>query len=347
MLKKDLDYELPGHLIAQDPPIERGQSRLLHLSSPKSIQHLVFDDFQSFLNENDVLVLNDTRVIPARLFGSKATGGRVEILIERLLSSDNALAHIRASKAPKSGSLINIDGGGTFLVEGRAGDLFNLILRSDGSLETLLDRVGHMPLPPYIERSDQEADRERYQTVFSRHKGAIAAPTAGLHFTDSYLKSLEERGIKIAYVTLHVGSGTFQPLRVDNLDDHKMHFEFCNVPLETVRLIQEAKARGGRIFAVGTTVVRSLETASRDGVLKPYQGETDLFIQPGFEFHCVDGLLTNFHLPQSTLLALVCAFGGYENVMAAYHEAIDHEYRFFSYGDAMFLFKNDERGSGV
>jgi S-adenosylmethionine:tRNA ribosyltransferase-isomerase len=345
MLKRDLDYELPVELIAQDPPLERGSSRLLRLGPEQQVEHLQFEDFQSFLSENDVLVLNDTRVIPARLFGTKATGGKVEILIERLVSHECALAHIRASKAPKKDGLIHVDGGGTFQVDGRSEDLFHLRLISDHTLETLLDSIGHVPLPPYIERHDHAADRERYQTVFSRHKGAVAAPTAGLHFTDAFLDGLKKKGVKIAYVTLHVGSGTFQPLRVENLNDHKMHFEFCNVPTESVDIIQDAKLKGGRVVAVGTTVVRSLETASRGGGLKPYQGETNLFIQPGFKFNCVDGLLTNFHLPQSTLLALVCAFGGYKPVMAAYQTAIQNRYRFFSYGDAMFLFRNKEEAS--
>jgi len=282
--------------------------------------------------------------MPARLFGRKQTGGRIELLIERVLEPGLALAHLRASKSPKPGARLLLDGGFECRVIERRDDFFVLEFLDGVSVEEVLAEVGHLPLPPYIERLDGEEDRERYQTVFARSTGAVAAPTAGLHFDAELLERLVDNGIEHAFVTLHVGSGTFLPVRVDNLDEHRMHAEVCAVPEMTVRRIEATHARGGRVIAVGTTVVRSLETAARSGQLQPYQGETRLFIKPGFVFHSVDALLTNFHLPESTLLTLVCAFAGYREVLAAYHHAVEQRYRFFSYGDAMWLERRDGVG---
>jgi S-adenosylmethionine:tRNA ribosyltransferase-isomerase len=280
-------------------------------------------------------VFNDTRVIPARLYGHKDSGGKIEMLVERLLDGRHALAHVRASKPPKPGTELLLDGGHRLLVTGREDDLFQVESPHE-SIASILAAVGHMPLPPYIERADAEEDRERYQTVFARHPGAVAAPTAGLHFDEAMLARLEAMGVGRVYLTLHVGSGTFQPLRVDNLDEHLMHAEYCQVDEAAVEQIRAAQARGGRVVAVGTTVARTLESAALSGELRAFQGDTRLFIRPGFNFRCVDALLTNFHLPESTLLVLLCAFAGYAQTLAAYRHAVAREYRFFSYGDAMF-----------
>jgi len=343
MRKSDFFYELPEELIAQTPPQRRGDSRLLCLGADGRMVDRHFSDLPKLLMPGDLLVLNDTRVMPARLFGRKQTGGRIELLIERVLEPGLALAHLRASKSPKPGARLLLDGGFECRVIERRDDFFVLEFLDGVSVEEVLAEVGHLPLPPYIERLDGEEDRERYQTVFARSTGAVAAPTAGLHFDAELLERLVDNGIEHAFVTLHVGSGTFLPVRVDNLDEHRMHAEVCAVPEMTVRRIEATHARGGRVIAVGTTVVRSLETAARSGQLQPYQGETRLFIKPGFVFHSVDALLTNFHLPESTLLTLVCAFAGYREVLAAYHHAVEQRYRFFSYGDAMWL----ERREGV
>ena len=346
MLKSDFYYDLPESLIAQEPLPERQASRLLCLDGATGeLRDRRFADLPDLLEPGDLLVLNDTRVIPARLFGRKQSGGRVEILIERVLDTSSALAHVRASKAPKPGGEIQVDGGFRCRVRGRRDDLFELEFPDGHGVDAVLAAAGHMPLPPYIARADRIEDRERYQTVFSRTPGAVAAPTAGLHFDEAMLARVSSRGVELAYVTLHVGSGTFQPLRVDDLDLHRMHFEFCAVPPGTVEKVRETRARGGRVVAVGTTVVRSLETASLGGELAPYRGETDLFIRPGFRFRCVDALMTNFHLPESTLLTLVCAFAGHPEVLAAYRHAVEREYRFFSYGDAMFVTRR-HRGYG-
>jgi S-adenosylmethionine:tRNA ribosyltransferase-isomerase len=343
MLKSDFCYELPERLIAQAPLPERGASRLLRLDGATGrTEDLRFADLPGLLRPGDLLVLNDTRVIPARLFGQKASGGRVEVLVERALGPDSALAHVRASKAPKPGSEILLDGGFRCRVLGRQEDLFELEVLGGATLDAVLAAVGHMPLPPYIARADRDEDRERYQTVFSRAPGAVAAPTAGLHFDAAALEKLAALGVDRAFVTLHVGSGTFQPLRVEDLDQHRMHAERCDVPEATVAKVRETRATGGRVVAVGTTVVRSLESAALGGELAAYQGDTRLFIQPGFRFRCVDALVTNFHLPESTLLALVCAFAGHREVLAAYRHAVEREYRFFSYGDAMFVTRRDE-----
>ena len=338
MLKSDFRYDLPEGLIAQAPLPEREASRLLYLDGATgALADRLFRDLPEYLSSGDLLVLNDTRVMPARLFGRKLSGGRVEILVERVLSSSSVLAHVRASKSPKPGTEILLDGGFRCRVRGRRDDWFELDFEEGAPVEEILANVGHIPLPPYIDRPDREEDRDRYQTVFARTTGAVAAPTAGLHFSEAMLERLDASGVERAFVTLHVGSGTFLPLRVEDLDQHRMHSECCVVPPETVEAVRAARERGRRVVAVGTTVVRALETAAMAGDLQPYRGETDIFIRPGFRFRCADALVTNFHLPESTLLALVCAFGGYSEVMAAYRHAVRQEYRFFSYGDAMFL----------
>ena len=330
----DFHYELPPELIAQQPPAQRSGSRLLLLDEPLRDRRIT--DLPGELREGDLLVFNDTRVIPARLHGAKATGGKVEILIERLLDAQTALAQVRASKSPQAGSVLRVEGA-ELEVTGRDGEFFRLRLRSAGTLPELLERAGHMPLPPYIARADAPADRERYQTVFARAPGAVAAPTAGLHFDEPLLAALRARGVDTGFVTLHVGAGTFQPVRVQNLAEHRMHREHLLVSPALCEQVAAARARGGRVVAIGTTVVRSLETAAQGGALQPFDGETDIFITPGFAFRVVDALLTNFHLPESTLLMLVSAFAGRERVLAAYAHAVRERYRFFSYGDAMFI----------
>ena len=338
MQRQDFYFELPPELIADHPLAERSASRLLHLDGESGVfVDRNFRDLQDLLEPGDLLVLNDTRVIPARLFGRKATGGKVEVLIERILDEHRALVHVRASKTPKPGARLELEGGAKVEVLGRDADYFEVRFLGEVPLFEYLERYGHMPLPPYIKRPDVEADRERYQTVFARKPGAVAAPTAGLHFDEALLATLAERGIERATVTLHVGAGTFQPVRVERLDEHRMHREYLEVSAETCERIAATKARGGRIIAVGTTVVRALESAARDGRLAPYRGETDIFIYPGYRFRVIDGLVTNFHLPESTLIMLVSAFGGYEAVMRAYRHAVESRYRFFSYGDAMFI----------
>jgi len=343
MKTSDFFYDLPAHLIAQYPAKQRTDSRLLYIDRKQaSIEDRQFTDFPDLLQPNDVLVFNNTRVIPARLFGHKPTGGKVEILIERITSEQSALAHVRASKTPKVGSDIILEPAEpgehiSFTIEARHDNLFVLSTDEGIKITDILENNGHMPLPPYIERSDDAQDLERYQTVYARNPGAVAAPTAGLHFDDDILSTITQKGVNSAYVTLHVGAGTFQPVRSELIKDHAMHSEYLVVPAETVALCTQAREQGGRIIAVGTTAVRSLETASANGELKPYSGETDIFIYPGYAFKSVDALLTNFHLPESTLLMLVCAFTGYETTMRAYEHAVEQEYRFFSYGDAMFI----------
>ncbi|BCX89731.1 S-adenosylmethionine:tRNA ribosyltransferase-isomerase [Methylomarinovum tepidoasis] len=336
MRTSDFHYDLPEDLIAREPLPERSASRLLVLEESGEIQDRRFADLVDLLAPGDLLVFNDTKVIPARLYGRKETGGRVEILIERPLADDLALAHVRASKAPKPGQKIGLDQGFGCRVEGREGDLFRLRFVGAPLLE-ILECIGHVPLPPYIDRPDTEADRRRYQTVYARRPGAVAAPTAGLHFDEAVLARLAAKGVETAFVTLHVGAGTFQPVRVEELERHRMHREVFDVPQATVAAVERTRERGGRVVAVGTTAVRSLEAAAGSGKLIPCRGETELFIRPGYRFRCVDALVTNFHLPESTLLMLVCAFAGYEAVMRAYRHAVAQRYRFFSYGDAMFL----------
>lgn len=320
------------------PCAERSASRLLRINpDTDQLADGQFTDFPGLLNAGDLLVFNDTRVIPARLRGQKTSGGRVEVLVERITGPQQVLAHVRASKSPHPGSWLRLQPDIAAQVIERVDDLFRLDFPGTDSVLDILEAHGHMPLPPYIRRDDGPLDRSRYQTVYAQTPGAVAAPTAGLHFDAGIMEQLQARGVELAFVTLHVGAGTFQPVRVDNLDDHVMHYEYLEVDADTCDSIVATRRRGGRVVAVGTTVVRSLETAAREGVLQPYKGETNLFITPGYRFQCVDALLTNFHLPESTLLMLVCAFAGYARMMHAYQHAIDREYRFYSYGDAMFI----------
>ncbi|MCG5530503.1 tRNA preQ1(34) S-adenosylmethionine ribosyltransferase-isomerase QueA [Halorhodospira halochloris] len=341
MHKSDFHYQLPERLIAERPAQRRTDSRMLVLErSSGEIADRQFTDLLSYLRPGDLLVLNDTRVIPARLAARKSSGGAVEVLLERIVDPDNGeiLCHLRANRAPKPGAVIILPEGVEAEVEGRAGRLFRLKLRNvDRDLIDYLERVGRVPLPPYIRRQDDACDRERYQTVFAARPGAVAAPTAGLHFDERMLEELRALGVEITQVTLHVGAGTFTPVDSEDLTAHQMHAEYLDVSAQAVSAIDAARERGGRVVAVGTTVVRALESAAAQGQLRPYSGETDLFITPGFRFRVVDVMLTNFHLPESTLLMLVSAFGGYEQVMAAYRHAVEQEYRFFSYGDAMLL----------
>lgn len=337
----DFDFDLPDELIAHYPMPERSQSRLFvvepKLNNEAMFQHKKFSDIESLFNPGDILVFNDTKVVPARLFAQKQTGGKLEILFERALDEFSFLAHVKASKSPKPGSILIIDEGVELLMQGREGALFILKAPNNLPVFQLLEAHGHIPLPPYIERQDETLDQSRYQTVYAQKPGAAAAPTAGLHFDDDLLNRLKAKGIKTAFVTLHVGAGTFQPVRVDNIKDHVMHSEWIDVNEETVKLINDARAQGGRIICVGTTSVRSLESASQSGQLEAFQGDTSIFIYPGYQFKSVDLLITNFHLPKSTLLMLVSAFSGQTNMLNAYKEAIDNQYRFFSYGDAMLL----------
>lgn len=335
----DFHFELPEALIARHPLAERRASRLLVLDGETgALSHRHFTDLLEYLRPGDLMVFNNTRVIPARLFGQKASGGKLEILVERVLDSHRVLAHVRSSKSPKPGSTLLIDGGGEAEMLARHDALFELKFAEE--VLPLLERVGHMPLPPYIDRPDEDADRERYQTVYARHSGAVAAPTAGLHFDQALLDAIAAKGVESAFVTLHVGAGTFQPVRVERIEDHHMHHEWLEVGQDVVDAVAACHARGGRVIAVGTTSVRSLESAARDGQLKAFSGDTDIFLYPGRPFHVVDALVTNFHLPESTLLMLVSAFAGYPETMAAYAAAVEQGYRFFSYGDAMFITRN-------
>ncbi len=334
----DYTFDLPQELIAKVPAAKRSQSRLLCFDpQAQAIKHQQFLHFPELLQPGDLLVLNNTKVIPARLYGSKITGGKIELLIERVISEHDALAHIKASKSPKIGSELILHDGIRAIVTARSDDLFHLRFLDDRNVFTILDAIGEMPLPPYIDREVVAEDSSRYQTVYAKHQGAVAAPTAGLHFEDSVFSELATRGINTAYITLHVGAGTFQPVRVDNILDHKMHKEYIEVPATVCDQIKATKARGNKVVAVGTTTVRSLETAALGGELQAFAGDTDIFIYPGFEFQVVDALLTNFHLPQSTLLMLISALAGRENILHAYQEAIAERYRFYSYGDAMFI----------
>ncbi|MFW5824153.1 MAG: tRNA preQ1(34) S-adenosylmethionine ribosyltransferase-isomerase QueA [Marinobacter sp.] len=338
MKVSDFHFELPDELIARYPMAERSASRLLCLDGVSgAVEHRRFRDLPDLLEPEDLLVFNDTRVIPARLFGRKESGGQVEVLVERVESADTVLAHVRASKPLRPGQRVVLEDGSALVMLERQEALFRLMTESGEAMLDLLERAGHMPLPPYVDRPDETTDRERYQTVYAREAGAVAAPTAGLHFDQFVFDRLAERGIATAFVTLHVGAGTFQPVRVDRIEDHVMHSEVATVPQATVDAIDATRSRGGRVIAVGTTSVRSLESASRGGVVRPFQGETDIFIRPGYRFQTVDAMITNFHLPESTLIMLVSAFAGYHNTMAAYREAVAERYRFFSYGDAMFI----------
>jgi S-adenosylmethionine:tRNA ribosyltransferase-isomerase len=350
MRRTDFHFELPQELIAQQPTAARSASRMLLLDAAAGVRKdLQFRDFPSLLKAGDLLIFNDTRVIAARLFGVKESGGRVEILLERALTATTALVHLRASKGLKTGALVRLAGGQSARMLGRQNDLFQLQF-SCGVLP-FFEAHGAMPLPPYIARAPQSTDRERYQTVYARAPGAVAAPTAGLHFDADIFAALERRKVRHAFVTLHVGAGTFQPVRVEDIDAHAMHEEYLEVPEATCAAFDEARAAGGRVIAVGTTVVRSLETAAAAAAtagaaavagagrarLTPYRGATRIFIKPGHQFRAVDAMLTNFHLPESTLLMLCSAFVGRETLLAAYAHAVQAHYRFFSYGDAMFL----------
>jgi len=347
--KSDFHFDLPPELIAQQPLAERSAGRLLVLDAvAESMVDRQLRELPELLRAGDLLVFNDTRVLPARLFGRKVSGGAVEILVERVTGSHEATVQLGVSKKPKEGSAIELADGTLARVLGREGEFFRLRFESTESLEKLLLRLGRMPLPPYIERDPGAADNERYQTIFAREPGAVAAPTAGLHFDTNLLDRLAARGIESAHITLHVGAGTFQPMRAEKLEDHVMHREWLNVGAELIEKIQHTRAAGGRVIAVGTTVVRALESASRGGVLEPFAGETQIFIFPGYRFTSIDGLLTNFHLPQSTLLMLVSALAGREFILDAYRHAVEQRYRFFSYGDAMLVWpKGRDPGVGI
>jgi len=339
MRRSDFHYDLPPERIAQYPLPERSASRLLCLDRDMgAIADRSIRDLPQQLRPGDLLVLNDTRVIPARLHGRKTTGGGVEVLIERILDSRRFTAKIRANKSPRAGTRLWLaDGAIEVVVTSRDGELFALELAGDGDVGALVERHGHIPLPPYIERPDEATDRERYQTVWAERSGAVAAPTAGLHFDDALLDAIRVRGVETGTVTLHVGSGTYQRVREEDLSRHRLHAERVRVDEPLCRQVDETRARGGRVIAVGTTVVRSLEAAAQSGEIEPFAGETELFIKPGFHFRAVDAMVTNFHEPESTLLMLVCAFAGRDNVLAAYRHAVAEGYRFLSYGDAMFI----------
>ncbi len=342
MRTQDFDFYLPDSLVAQHPTKQRSASRLLHMNSKTGqLDDKLFIDLPDFLISGDLLVFNDTRVIKARLFGQKATGGAVELLVERVLDAHHVMAHIRASRAPKVGAKLKLAKAFDAEVIGREDDLFHVKFFGDMPVLDLLEQYGALPLPPYITHAAGADDEERYQTVYAKHAGAVAAPTAGLHFDEVILKAIKAKGVSMAYVTLHVGAGTFQPVRVDNIQDHKMHSEIYHISAETVAMIETTKNRGGNIVAVGTTSLRALESAAQWGVLKHGQGETNIFITPGFTFKIVDKLVTNFHLPKSTLLMLVSAFAGFEPIKSAYAHAVKRQYRFFSYGDAMLIDKMD------
>ncbi len=346
MKKSDFHYELPPELIAQEPLAERSASRMLVVPPGEApFEDRQVRDLPGILRPGDLLVFNDTRVIPARLFGQKETGGRVEILLERLLGGHEVIAQVGASKTPKPGNRITLDEGTVVEVLGREGEFHRLRFLTDEPLEKVLMRAGRLPLPPYIQREPGAADAERYQTVFARHTGAVAAPTAGLHFDQALLAALEARGVQFGHVTLHVGAGTFQPMRVESVHEHRMHSEWLNVGAELCQQVARTRAAGGRVVAVGTTVVRALETAARGGELRPYAGDTNIFIFPGHRVRTVDALVTNFHLPESTLMMLVSAFAGHARIMAAYRHAVQQRYRFFSYGDAMLLFPSHSVGA--
>ncbi|HHT7889919.1 tRNA preQ1(34) S-adenosylmethionine ribosyltransferase-isomerase QueA [Pasteurella multocida] len=356
MRVSDFYFDLPDELIARYPKPDRTASRLLQLNGENGeITHRTFADILDQIHEGDLLIFNNTRVIPARMFGRKASGGKVEVLVERILSDTRFLAHVRSSKAPKEGAELWLGEdklgehhGVKMIMVARHDTLFELeITQKQTALLDVLQQIGHMPLPPYIDRPDEEADKERYQTVYNKVPGAVAAPTAGLHFDDALLAQLKAKGVNFAFVTLHVGAGTFQPVRVEQIEDHKMHAEYVEVPQEVCDVIIATKQAGKRVIAVGTTSVRSVESASlateekgEHALITPYFSDTSIFIYPGKSFRVVDCLITNFHLPESTLIMLVSAFAGYRHTMQAYQSAVENRYRFFSYGDAMFISKN-------
>lgn len=337
----DFDYALPPKLIAQYPLTTRSASRLMCIDLQQNfITHRYFRQLKDLIKSNDLLVFNDTKVIPARILGHKESGGQVECLVERVISRHRVVAHIRASKPLRPGNKIHFAHACVAEVIKHADGLYELEFQSQETTINLLHRYGQIPLPPYIKRSIEPEDLQRYQTIFAQREGAVAAPTAGLHFDEEILQQLAQRDVAQTYVTLHVGAGTFQPIRAENLVQHQMHQEWMEVSPAVCAAVENCRQHGGRVVAVGTTVIRCLETAAKSGLLKPYQGETNLFIYPGFQFQVVDAVITNFHLPKSSLLMLVCAFGGYERIMQAYQEAIAKSYRFFSYGDAMYISSN-------
>lgn len=343
MRVSDFAFDLPEELIARYPKSDRTASRLMTVDgNTGAIDNGQFGDVLDKLNKGDLLIFNDTRVIPARMFGKKASGGKLEVLVERMLDEHRVLAHVRCSKSPKPGTEIILEDQVSATMVERHGALFELKFNSDEKVLDILERIGHMPLPPYIDRPDEDSDKERYQTVYNDKPGAVAAPTAGLHFDGALLEKIKAKGVELAFITLHVGAGTFQPVKVDDIADHVMHAEYVEVSQEVVDKIEQTKAAGGRVVAVGTTSMRSLESAAKAAdeegkLITPFYQDTDIFITPGFNFKVVDCLITNFHLSESTLLMLVSAFAGYEHMMAAYEQAIEEKYRFFSYGDAMFL----------
>jgi len=341
MERAEFHYDLPPELIAQAPLASRGASRLLVLGGANGrIEDRRFPDIVDLLEPGDLLVCNDTRVLRARLFGKKASGGRVEILLERATGAHGALVQIKASRSPKPGTDIELEDGATARIERRLGNLFEISI--DRDILAYVDSYGQVPLPPYIARSPAPDDEDRYQTVYARAPGAVAAPTAGLHFDTDLFDALAQKGVEHAFLTLHIGAGTFAPVRSQRIEDHALHEEWLQVPASLCRKIEATRSTGGRIVAVGTTTIRSLETAALGGELKPFQGESRLFIYPGFKFRVVDALVTNFHLPESSLLMLVCAFAGYSQIMTAYRHAVRQRYRFFSYGDAMFVTRAGE-----
>lgn len=356
MQVSDFNFELPDELIARYPKAERTSSRLLCLDGVNGeVQHCHFADILELVEAGDLLVFNNTRVIPARMFGRKSSGGKVEVLVERVLSDTRCLAHVRASKAPKAGTQLILgedklgEGNGiSVMMKARHDTLFELEIMSSLPFLSILQQIGHIPLPPYIDRPDEEMDQERYQTVYNQIPGAVAAPTAGLHFDQALLEKLQHKGVNLAFVTLHVGAGTFQPVRVEKVEEHQMHAEYVEVSEQTVQAILATKAVGKRVIAVGTTSVRSVESAAlaaqqqATNLLEPYFSDTDIFLYPGKRFQIVDALITNFHLPESTLVMLVAAFAGYKNTMNAYQCAVAERYRFFSYGDAMFITRNPD-----
>ena len=347
MKTSDFRFDLPEELIAQYPSSERTASRLLALDGDSGqLQDLQFPDLLSLLKPDDLLVFNNTRVIPARLLGQKETGGKVEVLVERVLDHERVLAHVRSSKSPGVGRKLLLEQQVEADVVARHDALFELRFIDTDSVVEMLETVGRMPLPPYIEREVDREDLERYQTVYAQHTGAVAAPTAGLHFDEAMLQKISDAGIETAELTLHVGAGTFQPVRVDDIQNHQMHSEVIEVSQQVCEQVKATRQRGGRVIAVGTTSVRALESASQNGDIQAYQGETDIFIYPGYQFHSVDAMVTNFHLSESTLLMLVSAFAGREHILNAYQHAIEQRYRFFSYGDAMFMTRNNNDFAG-
>ena len=341
----DFSFELPDELIARHPMADRTASRLLTLDgNTGELGHKIFKDLIDFLNPNDLMIFNNTKVIPARMYGQKSTGGKVEVLVERVVDEHRVLAHVRSSKSPKEGATLILEGKAEATMVARHGELFELEFKGEQTVLNILDDIGHMPLPPYIDRPDTEEDKARYQTVYNEKPGAVAAPTAGLHFDEALLGKIKKKGIETQFITLHVGAGTFQPVRVDSVDEHVMHSEYIEVSQEVVDAIKKTKANGGRVIAVGTTSVRSLESAAKasEVELQPLYGDTDIFIYPGYEFQVVDTMITNFHLPESTLIMLVSAFAGQDHIINAYKTAVNEQYRFFSYGDAMFITKQDK-----